>query len=611
VQGGQTYTITAKIRPGATNPSGRTAYIEAFAYNGLGRNFSGGGVSTAVSVTPGAVTTLTFNWTADVGAESVSLWVWYGGAPMAVGETMYVDDVSMKCASTQKVLNSVANVNLAIPTGAVWDVGFGLQSNLPGAFNLGWVTSDRVPHITRLYMDAVPGHTAWSAVTATYTLAALPVDASGVYNVGTVELANYASAAGMDANFHHVMTLNNKTAYFWTNVAGFARESTYDFPLDTGNASNRLSNWHMNNVQAYIFDDFRSLSKGAGYVTKYSSANFWTATNDGYWYCAHAWWNLTSPYHTVIGPKLRVTMTKRARLKLTSSAFPDGDHSAVGYNAANWPNAVRFYVGKNTSTTPPVNTAMYRQVEATETDQTIVIQSIAFSGNTASSEAGTTTFPLSSGGVIKSAALRADGKPRTNLQGDGNNASLDGLIGPGFILEYPGTTDPPGWMIIDGRSLVRATYPDLFNVIGTTFGLGTDTVGGTTFALPNTKDKFVIGASATLAVGATGGQAGMPSHWHNAVTSDGTLDTNTTGSSHSHTLNFEYAATTTTGGTGIRVTDINSQTGGTGTNAVATTTTGGSTHTHSVIGHTASTGSGATADENRPPFVALNRIIKL
>jgi microcystin-dependent protein len=60
-----------------------------------------------------------------------------------------------------------------------------------------------------------------------------------------------------------------------------------------------------------------------------------------------------------------------------------------------------------------------------------------------------------------------------------------------------------GWLVCDGSAISRTTYAELFDVIGTTYGVGD---GTTTFNLPDYTDKFTEG-------GATAGvekQAGLP-----------------------------------------------------------------------------------------------------
>ena len=49
---------------------------------------------------------------------------------------------------------------------------------------------------------------------------------------------------------------------------------------------------------------------------------------------------------------------------------------------------------------------------------------------------------------------------------------------------------PPGWLLANGATVSRATYADLFAVIGTTHGAGD---GSTTFRLPNVTSRLTTG----------------------------------------------------------------------------------------------------------------------
>jgi len=62
----------------------------------------------------------------------------------------------------------------------------------------------------------------------------------------------------------------------------------------------------------------------------------------------------------------------------------------------------------------------------------------------------------------------------------------------GEIITYAGSTNPnpSQWLLCDGASLLRATYTDLFNVIGTTYG----SVDGTHFSLPDMRGRTPVGA---------------------------------------------------------------------------------------------------------------------
>lgn len=54
------------------------------------------------------------------------------------------------------------------------------------------------------------------------------------------------------------------------------------------------------------------------------------------------------------------------------------------------------------------------------------------------------------------------------------------LLNTGCVLLFAGTTLPPGSLLCDGAVYDRATYPELFNVIGYTYG-----GSGSTFQVPN------------------------------------------------------------------------------------------------------------------------------
>ncbi len=67
----------------------------------------------------------------------------------------------------------------------------------------------------------------------------------------------------------------------------------------------------------------------------------------------------------------------------------------------------------------------------------------------------------------------------------GNNTSPIGTV----ILTAANAPDP-GWLECDGSAISRIIYPDLFNKIGTTYGVGD---GSSTFNLPDLRGEFVRG----------------------------------------------------------------------------------------------------------------------
>ena len=80
-----------------------------------------------------------------------------------------------------------------------------------------------------------------------------------------------------------------------------------------------------------------------------------------------------------------------------------------------------------------------------------------------------------------------------------NNGTLKKIAGGtlyadapiGSILAFGGSGFPTGWHLCDGTAVSRTTYKDLFNVIGTNFGVGD---GSTTFNLPELRGEFLRGA---------------------------------------------------------------------------------------------------------------------
>jgi microcystin-dependent protein len=116
---------------------------------------------------------------------------------------------------------------------------------------------------------------------------------------------------------------------------------------------------------------------------------------------------------------------------------------------------------------------------------------------------------------------------------------VGGFFVSGDIKVNASTSIPADWLPCDGAAVSRTTYADLFATIGVTWGPGD---GATTFNVPDFRDRFLVGAGTTYAVGDTGGADSvtltvgqLPAHSH-GVTDPG----------HTHTA-AEEAATVTAG----------------------------------------------------------------
>lgn len=97
------------------------------------------------------------------------------------------------------------------------------------------------------------------------------------------------------------------------------------------------------------------------------------------------------------------------------------------------------------------------------------------------------------------------------------------------------STAAPGWLVCNGAAVSRTTYADLFDEIGTTFGVGD---GSTTFNLPDLSAKYLRGAGGGVGIGESGGSAtaDVPAHSHPHSHGGGTLAYSHThpGGSHAH-----------------------------------------------------------------------------
>lgn len=133
---------------------------------------------------------------------------------------------------------------------------------------------------------------------------------------------------------------------------------------------------------------------------------------------------------------------------------------------------------------------------------------------------------------------------------DWENAQTLPIPPAGSVNMYAGATAPLGWLLCDGSAVSRATYTDLFAVIGTLYGSGD---GSTTFNLPDLRGRTVVGAGSgpgltPRALTASGGSetvtlgaSEIPAHTHTGTTANNGIHNHTgttaLNGSHSHTSN--------------------------------------------------------------------------
>jgi len=285
------------------------------------------------------------------------------------------------------------------------------------------------------------------------------------------------------------------------------------------------------------------------------------------------------------------------------------------------------------------------------TGQALALHNLASNGLVARTSAGTVagrTLTASGNGISVTNGDGVSGNPTVSLNigtgstqvAAGNHTHSEYSTPPGVINQYAGTTAPTGYLLCQGQAVSRATYADLFAIIGTTYGAGN---GSTTFNLPDLRQRIPVGmhSSGTFnALNNTGGAethtittAQLPAHTHGV----GTLATNSTGA-HTHASGTLATSSSgahthsriTQGGTSIRWGDgsgsssnyvdsgggagsygdfLETNSAGAHTHTISGSTASDGAHSHTISGSTASTGSGSAINILQP-YIVLNYIIK-
>ena len=100
---------------------------------------------------------------------------------------------------------------------------------------------------------------------------------------------------------------------------------------------------------------------------------------------------------------------------------------------------------------------------------------------------------------------------------DALRTALNQLLPTGTSVDYYGASPPPGWLLEDGATYNISDYPALGAFLGSRFGGN----GTTTFAVPNSLNRFGVAAGSSYPLGSTGGSdsttldtSHLPAHTH-------------------------------------------------------------------------------------------------
>jgi microcystin-dependent protein len=156
------------------------------------------------------------------------------------------------------------------------------------------------------------------------------------------------------------------------------------------------------------------------------------------------------------------------------------------------------------------------------------------------------------------------------------------LMPAGAIIAFGSLTPPTGFLVCDGTSYLRATYPTLFAVLGTSYG----SADGTHFNVPDLRGRVPVGADAL------GGTAANRIQRTNTLTTTSGSPTATVGSATG--LSIGMVVTNANVAAGTTITAISGTTLTLSANATGSGTTIAATF--SLIGNAAVVGSSGGVD---------------
>jgi microcystin-dependent protein len=230
---------------------------------------------------------------------------------------------------------------------------------------------------------------------------------------------------------------------------------------------------------------------------------------------------------------------------------------------------------------------------------------------------------------LRSIWLAEHNEDGTHIVSSANNS----LVPIGSIVAWPIATAPANWVLCNNQQLSRVKYKSLFDIIGTTYGVGD---GSTTFNVPDLRQKFILGLAAAGTGSTLAGTGGAIDHTHShahthsagsyaAASHLHTVDPPSTASSstsiaHTHT----FSGTTDGPNSGANIGGITTVVPDTNHthDFSGTTSSSGGSHSHNVdiaqfnsgstapsVTGTSGAASVSTTGGGNPPFVAMPYII--
>ena len=175
-------------------------------------------------------------------------------------------------------------------------------------------------------------------------------------------------------------------------------------------------------------------------------------------------------------------------------------------------------------------------------------------------------------------------------------ATLASSVPTGSIVMWFTATPPTGWLVCNFAEVSRATYADLFAVIGTSAGVGN---GTTTFNLPDLRGRMPLGVGTGTASDATAHTLNQKSGTETVTLISAQMP------SHTHAIADHSHEALESGGKFV-VGDA----GGTVDNPFASGSDYREDSTTAVASLTPANTGGGDAHGNMPPYIGLHFIIK-